>query len=214
MPPPNLDENPLLLAREEFKEWIEIFDQDHAHTKIYWDVDKFKNWLALEEEGQSTNLDSYAVMILSHHENNSLFIDRSISSIFAPIIAMTFGTPSIAIINACGTANPGAFEFVKDFNNHGVFTVIASSVEVDARMAGDFLKSLVDEINDHASDQTYTIDRGVYDALLSLRNQLDDSDTPVPYGARALVYGLIGNGNVRFCVPAKPLRQASMGLSN
>ena len=203
MPPVNLVDNPLSLARDEFKDWIGVFAKDSSHTTVYADVDTFKDWLAPGPTEDITP-DSYAVMILSHHYLNSLFMDQSISSIFAPIIAKTFTNPSIAIIDACGAANPGAFEFVKDFNNHGVYTVIASSVDVDAKMGGDFLKSLVDAINSHPSDETYSIDRAVYDAIQSLRKQSDGSDTsPLPYGPRALVYGLLGNGSVRLCVPPK-----------
>jgi hypothetical protein len=208
MPPVNLTDNALTLARDEFRGWIEAFNQDHSNSKIFWDVDAFKQWLE-EKNAENVEPGSYAVMILSHHENNSFFIDRSISSIYAPIIAKKFGTPSIAIIDACGTANPISHEFVKDFNSHGVYTVVASSVEVDARMGGDFLNVLVDKINEHSDDRSYTIENGVHDALLRLRDSPDGSEPPVPYGARALVYSLIGNGNVRFCVPKKANRASN-----
>jgi hypothetical protein len=121
------------------------------------------------------------------------------------MVAKSFGNPSVAIIDACGTANPGAFEFVKDFNNHGVYTVVASSVEVDARMGGDFLATLVNAIDHHSSEQRYMLDQAVFDAILGLRDQPDGSGkTAEPYGSRALVYGLLGNGEVRLCVPSKP----------
>lgn len=205
MPPANLTNNPLTDARYEFKDWIDVFLSDTSHATLFDDVDKFKGWLVLEQP-PGKRPDNYAVMILSHHSNNSLWIDQYQSSIFAPIIGRMFGNPSMAIIDACGTANPGAFEFVQDFNNHGVFTIIASSVEVDAKLGGDFLKSLAEQISApaHQTDGTYTIDRAMYDAIQDLSKQKDNSDTPVTYGPRALIYGLLGNGNVKICVPGKP----------
>ena len=209
MPPANLTDNPLTDARYEFKDWIDVFLSDTSHATLFDDVDKFKGWLVLEQP-PGKRPDNYAVMILSHHGNNSLWIDQYQSSIFAPIIGKMFGNPSIAIIDACGTANPGAFEFVQDFNNHGVFTIIASSVEVDAKLGGDFLRSLADQVSApaHKADSTYTIDRAVYDAIQDLSKQKDASDAPVSYGPRALIYGLLGNGNVKICVPRKPASAA------
>jgi hypothetical protein len=205
MPPLNLFAgNPLILARRQFADWIDTFQADQLHAKLYQDVDAFKNWVS-PDQTKDANPENYAVMILSHHDSNSLFLDRSISSIFAPVVAKSFGNPSVAIIDACGTANPGAFEFVKDFNNHGVYTVVASSVEVDARMGGDFLATLVNAIDHHSSEQRYMLDQAVFDAILGLRDQPDGSGkTAEPYGSRALVYGLLGNGEVRLCVPSKP----------
>jgi hypothetical protein len=212
MPPSNLFAgNPLILARQQFADWIDVFQADHVHAKLYQDVDAFKNWIATSPM-KDASPENYAVMILSHHQGNSLFLDRSISSIFAPLIVKSFGSPSVAIIDACGTANPGAFEFVKDFNNHGVYSVVASSVEVDARMGGDFLAALTDAIDHNSLDQRYTLDQAVFDSIHSLRDQADGpGKSAMRYGPRALVYGLLGNGEVKLCVPSKAKRGIFFG---
>ncbi len=114
--------------------------------------------------------------------------------------------PSVAIIDACGTANPGAFEFVREFNSHGVNAVVASSVDINGRMGGVFLGMLADALDRNKSDLSYTLDRAVFDAATKLRIEPDiaGGNPPKKYGPRALLFDLVGNGNLRVCTPPEP----------
>ncbi len=201
VPPPTLAGNPLMDARDKFADWIRVFQSSTDTTTLFDDLDKFKDWLnpidpLARKEGE-------AILILSHHDKNSLYFDQNVSAIL-PSMKRRFDTPSIAIIDACGTANPGAFEFVREFNLHGVSSVIASSIEVDARMGGLFLKFLMDSLDLHSSESSYTLDGATFDAIKALSLQSDEyGDTPQRFGPRALIFGLVGNGNLRACPPRR-----------
>jgi len=197
VPPTNLAGNPLLQARAPFNEWIAKFQSRQSTAKVYENLGQFKNWLEPDQPDTGT---SAAILILSHHENNSLyFVDQSVSAIFATNVHRRFATPSVAIIDACGTANPGAFEFAREFNLHGVNAVVASSVEINGKMGGLFLKMLTDTFERNNADQSYTLDRAVFDAVKKLKALPDDFARP--YGPRALLFGLIGNGKLKVCTP-------------
>jgi SH3 domain-containing YSC84-like protein 1 len=202
VPPPNLVGNPLLAARAAFDGWISKFQSFRPNASVYDNLDKFRDWLAGDD---AVAPGSATVLILSHHENNSLFFDQSVSAIFATNVKRQFAKPSVAIIDACGTANPGAFEFVREFNAHGANAVVASSVEINGRMGGVFLRLLADSLDRNRTDPTYTLDRAVFDSITALRTQPDETgDNPAKmYGPRALLFGLVGNGNMRLCVPGK-----------
>jgi hypothetical protein len=142
-------------------------------------------------------------LILSHHENNSLYFDQDRSAIFATNVKRHFAIPSLAIIDACGTANPGAFEFIREFNLHGMNAAIASSVDVNGRMGGVFLRLLTDALARNRADESYSLDRAVFDAIKALWDEPDELEASQKYGPRALVFGLVGNGKLRVCVPVK-----------
>lgn len=205
VPPGNLTPavNPLATARGQFKEWIELLAEDKAHSTVYTDIDKFGSWLKL---GFQPPFENQVVMILSHHDQklNTLFIDQSSSVIFPTNMRRHFANPSVAIIDACGAADPGAFEWVKNFNVNGMNTVIASSIEVDARMGGDFLRLLAEQLNAKPTDNTYTIDQAFFDAIAKLRLERDGTEPkPIRYGPRALIYNLVGSANVHVQIVSK-----------
>jgi len=110
-------------------------------------------------------------------------------------------TPSLAIINACGTAQSGATEFVSEFNSQGVVSVIATSTEVEPEMAGKFLSVLVDLLRSNQATRNYTISTARFEAVRKLSAMPDPNGTP--YGARALAFVLVGNGALTLCVPPK-----------
>jgi hypothetical protein len=107
------------------------------------------------------------------------------------------------VLGACATANPGAFEFVREFNSHGANSIIASSIDVDAKLGGLFLETLIDKIS--SGNQNYTIDRAVFDTFRDLQKQPDNFPAASkPYGARVLIFNLAGNGDIHVCAPPKP----------
>ena len=200
VPPANLAGNPLLNARAAFNGWISKFQSFKPNATVYDNLDKFRGWL---DTDQTSAGGSTAVLILSHHENNSLFFDQSVSAIFATNVKRHFAMPSVVIIDACGTANPGAFEFVREFNSHGVSAVVASSVDINGRMGGVFLRMLADGLDRNSGDPTYTLDQAVFEAITKLKTEPDGTGgKPLKkYGPRALLFGLVGNSNLHVCIP-------------
>ena len=159
------------------------------------DLSKFGDWL-----GQRTSdHQSTAVFILSHHDTNKLVFDpdSEVPAVFSTSIERRFAVPSLAIINACGTAEPGAFDFVRELNRAGVNSIIATNTEVDGAMAGLFASILMELLHEHANDPNYTLDLAKFDAV----NALSKSPAASPYGSRALIFSLLGNGNVKVCTP-------------
>jgi hypothetical protein len=196
--------NPIALARAKFAPWIDIFEQSPQTTQIYDDLD-FKNFQRWANPADPlSHKESDAILILSHHDNNGLYFDQDVMIISPGNMTRLFSFPSLAIINACGTANPGAFEFVREFNLHGVDSIVASSIEVDARLGGKFASTLADMLDRGSTDANYKLDQAVFDAIKDLSGQSDEYDPdPHPYGPRALIFSVIGNGNLRVCVPHK-----------
>ncbi len=143
------------------------------------------------------------VLIFSHHDDNAISFNPGTDDIY-PGFSRRFFVPSVAILNACSTANPGAFNFVNRFNDQGVYTVIASSTEIHPIIGGTFIKILADKLGQHAGDNSYKLDHAMFDTLLQLSQEFDEEYIPPQrYGARVLVFSLLGNGNLKICVPEK-----------
>jgi hypothetical protein len=202
VPPATLNGNPLVQAREQFGPWIERLRKSSNDVKIYEDLKTFGEWLNPADPGQER--ESSALLILSHHEANSIFFDQDVDAISATNMTRLFASPSIAIINACGTANPGAFEFVREFNRNGIYTVLASSIEVDARLGGAFSKLLAERLESGKTRPAYNLELAVFDALTELSKVSDEYGVDShPYGPRALIFTVLGNGGVRACIPSQ-----------
>src|SRR5258706_1364279 len=70
VPPANISNNALVFARAGFAEWITKFQSFKNDAMLYDDLDRFKEeWLDSDQAGRLGNT---ALLILSHHENNSL----------------------------------------------------------------------------------------------------------------------------------------------
>jgi hypothetical protein len=72
-------------------------------------------------------------------------------------------------------------------------------VDINGKMGGYFLQMLTDAFDHHNADKSYTLDRAVFDAVSKLTSQPDGFGQK--YGPRALLFGLIGNGKLKVCVP-------------
>jgi hypothetical protein len=200
VPPKGLQDNPLSEARDTFSDWIDAFKASKSAV-VYEDLQQFKTvWLNPKRAEKPGN---DAVLILSHNQNNTIHFDADDDGI-APIMSRRYATASLVILGACSTANPGAFEFVREFNLHGANSIIAASVDVDSRLGGLFLKDLADKLKFNAGKDDYTIDRAVFDTFDDLRKEPDNFPAnSKPYGARVLIFNMAGNGNIRVCVPPK-----------
>jgi hypothetical protein len=62
-------------------------------------------------------------------------------------------------------------------------------------MSGRFLNILMRLLGEHRNDPVYSLARARFDAV----KELSEIPKDKPYGPRALIYSLIGNGGVRLC---------------
>jgi hypothetical protein len=164
---------------------------------LFDDIGKFTQWLG---EGVSSSGDG--VVILSEHKENSLYLDSQADNppaILPEDIRRTFGGPSLAIIDACGTSVPGASEFIRRFNLLGVDSIIGTTAFVDPIVAGRFLGILMNLLRVHSGDPQYSIGQARFEAVLKLSQEKDSSNQT--FGPKALVFVLAGNSGVRACVP-------------
>jgi hypothetical protein len=95
-----------------------------------------------------------------------------------------------------------AVDLLRQFNERGVAATIASQVAVTPELAGDFMAALGHEIDISDQQQGATIADIFYRTLQDLR-QKQASGTTLPYGPRALVFSLLGNGAIRICSPQR-----------
>lgn len=180
-------------ARAPFASVIDEFQKSQNST-IYEKMGPFRSWL---RQGGGT-AESEALLILSHHDSNRLYFDPS-DTVESVSVQRPFLVPSIAIINACGTAKPGALEFVREFNDHGMSAEVATASEVEPRMAGLFAASLIRHLQDHAAETDYGVARARFDAVVEVSQMA--MATGEKYGPRALIYVMLGNGSIRACTP-------------
>jgi hypothetical protein len=153
------------------------------------DPAKFGEWV-----GTSNDPIADVVLVLGHHDHDMIFFnqDDETPAVLSTAIERIFPRPSLAILAACGTGKPGAADFVRRFNYHGINSVIATSVSVDAGLAGAFVSTLVAIIKNHPNE---TIGAAHFDAVKALARKDAFRD-------QALIFNLMGNGNLRLCLPA------------
>jgi hypothetical protein len=181
-------------ARAPFAPFIGQF-QKWTNSTVYQKMGPFRSWL---RQGGSA-AESDAVLILSHHDSNRIYFDPS-DTVESVSVQRPFAVPSLAIINACGTAKPGAIEFVREFNDRGVSAEVATASEVEPRMAGLFATSFVQHLQDHAKDSDYGVAQARFDAVVDVSQMAMTSGEK--YGPRALIYVMLGNGGIRACPPS------------
>ncbi len=193
VPPDDSSQIEMHDAREQFGDSIDAFKAWKGHGEVYEDIRAFATWLA-PPTPLPVDTPSTALVVVSHHDNNKLFFDKEYENpfILSVNINRTFAPPSVAIINACGTAKPGAYDFVSELNQRGISAIVATSTEVNSVMSGHFMRLLIETLREHAA---YSLSRAVFEAIRSLSKIPAES----PYGARALIYSVIGNGSLTLC---------------
>ena len=167
-----------------------------AADQSFKNMIKFGDWIKMNGQDPAT-----AVVITSHHDKDQLSFGSG-DSITSTSVVRRFSRPSLAILNGCGTAKPGAVDFIRKFNINGIDTVIATSTQVEGKMAGQFLECFMAQLEDpkNLNNKTFTVSEAYFQALQCLSKQ-KSSERDDAYGERVLVYSLFGNGNVRVCPP-------------
>jgi hypothetical protein len=195
-PPTSPADSDMQNAVTPFSSWIKEFERWKGHAKVYKTEQDFDAWVKQDETAEAS-----ALLTLSHHTQGKLCFDDELCpnvSVLAVDIKKRFKWPSVAIINACGTARPGASDFISALNRQGIAAIIATSTSVDATMAGKFLDILATMLRDNSAKTGYTLERAKFDAVRQLSSIKEKGQA---YGPRALIYSFLGNGSLQVCVP-------------
>jgi len=172
----------------------------NATTAFYRNIDALRQWLA----SPARDVDRTALVVTSHHDKDTLFFnDRD--RLFSREIARQLAPASLAVLNGCGTGEPGATDFIAELSRRGVGAVIATGTEVPGEMAGWFLRCLSDTLDAAGSRGTpMTMAELHFTSVQCLRGKRPDQVGAKDYGARALSYLLLGNTNLTLCSPRRP----------
>ena len=148
-----------------------------------------------------TETEAAAVAVLSHHNKNQLYY-ASDDMVLSDSVNRRFAKPSLAILDGCSTGAPGAVDFIQRLNQQGMASIITTSTGVTPQMAGDFLACLADEIRTHSAQADYYLSNAYLNTIecLQAKSMMVGG---AKYGSRALTYALLGNGNLKLCVPKK-----------
>jgi len=168
-------------------------------TNEFTDFQRFTKWIEADEE-----LDSNAILaILAHHDQGELYYDLSAGNgINAHRIQRRFRSPSIAILNACGTGGPSAMPFIAKLSSKGVQSIVATSASVEPGLAGEFLECFAKMLS---RQKPLSLSSAYLKALGCLRDKKIDPnvDQSPTYGAQALLYMIIGDGAIPVCTPTE-----------
>jgi hypothetical protein len=167
--------------------------------QVFETIPSLRAWLAQPRPAEA----SAALVVLSHHDQSTLYFEQN-EKLTSQQVQRRFGDASVLVLDGCSTGAPMALDLVRDFNERGVATTIVSQVAVRPELAGDFVASLGAVING-ADAQGLTLADVFFKTLQDLRLKQSD-DTALPYGPRALVFSLLGNGATRICSPQKEVQ--------
>jgi hypothetical protein len=190
-------------ARSQVTSWF----GDHEKlpgVHVFNRIEDFADWLvpgAPEEEVSSAA--PSVLMVLSHHEPGRLFFDmiHRTPAVYAASMLRRFPTPSVAIVDACGTGKPGALDIIEKLNGNRVTTVIATSTSVNAYLGGAYLDLLIRRLKD--AHGNYSIGDANFEAVHDLSKRLrgDPGAADRPFGAAAYAFQVLGNSAVQVCMP-------------
>ena len=213
LPPQDLQDPLATEARPEIAEWIPVLLHAAPAISVNQDIAQFAGWLSPEGLSGPTSLATTSdfrsgLLLLSHHEGNRLFFDSrsQTPAIDSAGITRDFLSPSVAVIDACGTADPKAFDVVRQLNAHGVTAIVASTTKVAPLVGGKFLDSLLDVAGQAEPTAGLTLQRARLAALRSLAN--DKS-----IGPQVFSFGFFGEDDVKICLPARPHKELSRETS-
>ena len=109
-------------------------------------------------------------------------------------VGIQFQQPSLAILDACGGAGPGAYQFVQKFSAQGASAIIAPVTDVDPRLAGLYMELLAGILAKHKGEAGYRLSHAHLETVQKLTDTL---------GSVALTFTLLGNGNLSLFAPPK-----------
>jgi len=193
----------LQTARSQVEGWIDTFTSVPDAAKVCETIDCFRQWINPDTDLDNSAPTRETIVILSHHDANRIFLEKNnpADSLESASVQRELGKSSVAILSACGTGKPAAMEFVRQFNDRGVAAAISTSTSVPAAMGGAYLECLLRRLSQkHPAQKIYTLFDANFDAIHDLSEMVDPS-TNQKWGAKALIFTVVGNGALRICTP-------------
>ena len=203
--PPNLDtlDPALSEVQKNIAKWTTNWqDRVRASKRYYENMADVGRWMGKEN---NVSEPTTVLSIISHHTSaGSIHFTnaRNDYPLRASEIALQFSSPSIAILNGCGTGTAGSEEFVRVLNSHGFEAIVATNTTISGKMAAHYLNCLAKQIDEH-SQSPLTIREAHYGALRCLYHGDALATDGVSYGAKTLWYSLLGNTQLLICPPEK-----------
>lgn len=194
-PPANKAGTPpeLIAARAGFANWFTKWKFKEMDEVI----PRFGNWIGEYVEER----EPVALFILAHQDRDALYFESG-QRVGAYGILRRFKTPSVAIVNACGTSGPGASEVIGRLNASGISGIIGTTGLVRPKLAGAFFAVLGETLAEEREGGRYPLGLAHFHTLRKLRlKHPDDISTHPAYGAKVLAYQLLGNSDLRICTP-------------
>jgi hypothetical protein len=198
--PPGINDQylqgPLKDARAELEPWLARLRGSTADVTIYESIPEFAKWASRQA---ATDLDSTAVVIVSHHDGGRLYMSPT-STLPAANIQRQLRRPAAVILSACGTAELGGIDVLRNFVLAGANAVVGTGTEVEGRMAGKFVALLLDDLQARSGDPTASLGQSTFSAIQRLR-RATFARNGKEYGAFALLFGLAGDAGLQLCLP-------------
>ncbi|MBW8879362.1 MAG: hypothetical protein JF614_30880 [Acidobacteria bacterium] len=200
-PDPATDKD-LLAAVEQAGDVLKKWENGIAADGQFHDIGSLRGWLA---GGQET--DPSALVIVSHYDasNQAVFFEQKGPAAPAGFMKRYFPMPSFALLDACSTGSlePDRLDLVSTLNQQGIAAAIVTTTTAKPSLAAQFLTCF-----DKQLDATYEEQlSALFVKTLRCIRDSDDPDYTYRYGADALTYLLVGDGNIRLCSPALPERK-------
>jgi hypothetical protein len=159
------------------------------------DINSFGGWLASGAETAGA-----AIVLLAHHASDRMWFSTN-QPITASLVGRSFQSPTIAILDGCGTGGSAANEFAKRLSVNGVNAIVVTNTNIAPDLAGDYLNVLAEELSADQSRPGFNFAYAHFNALRRLRGKENTDINPTLYRERALSFMLVGNGNLKLCTP-------------
>lgn len=177
----------LRVAFEEALPGIEALDEaapDMLKIESSWP--RLRDWLG----DQSETATAQVLILLLHHDRNSLLLGLNGPQVplTATSVRRTYTRPAVGVLAACGSGAPLADDFVTQFNRLDMYSLVASSMNVDAVLGGAYVRELLLEI------AGATTDISLGSAHARAINKLF-----AEFGPQAFGLALLGDTGVRIC---------------
>ncbi len=177
----------LRVAFEEALPGIEALDEAApGMLEIESSWPRFRHWLG----DQSETAAAQVLILLLHHDRNSLLLGLSGPQVPLTVTSVrrTYARPAVGVLAACGSGAPLADDFVTQFNRLDMYSLVASSMNVDAVLGGAYVRELLLEI------AGATTDISLGSAHTRALNKLFAEFGPQVFGLT-----LLGDSGVRIC---------------
>jgi hypothetical protein len=169
-----------------------LYSFGSGSVPVFSRFDLFNRWIDTRDLR-----DAVTLLVVSHHDRNSLYFDRETSILHSQNVSASFTGPSVAILAGCSTGQPGAGSVAYELNQAGVQAIIATNTGISGALAGDFVELLTRRVQE--SEEPIPIGP----LLSQVQRDLYElkAATGSAYGPSVLSFSFAGNPAVEICRP-------------